>query len=146
MDFVCKTCGQLKEEIEFYRNKNSKSGFTSSCRACIKEKVKQRNRQPSSEEQKIWDRRRKLKTFGLTTQDYMNMYSEQKGCCAICKEPKEILCVDHCHTTNRVRGLLCNNCNFALGLLKDSPEVIKNALEYLQNPREENLFNILMRL
>lgn len=42
------------------------------------------------------------------------------------------LVVDHCHATGHVRGLLCHNCNRALGLLKDSEQALQRALKYLQ--------------
>lgn len=45
---------------------------------------------------------------------------------------KSKLVVDHCHDTGIVRGLLCHNCNRALGLFKDKIEVLKNAIKYLE--------------
>jgi hypothetical protein len=63
------------------------------------------------------------------------MLQQQNGLCAICKKTEtgktSNLCVDHCHKTGKVRGLLCNNCNKGLGLFKDNPEVLLNASAYL---------------
>lgn len=61
------------------------------------------------------------KRFGLTLEDYAKMLEAQNGVCAICKTPpasNRRLAVDHCHTTRRIRQLLCTKCNTALGLLK----------------------------
>lgn len=58
------------------------------------------------------------------------MASRQRGGCAICREKKR-LCVDHCHVSKKVRGLLCRECNIALGLLNDSVARLKRAVKYL---------------
>jgi hypothetical protein len=74
------------------------------------------------------------------------LHKEQDGRCAICnKHESEFtvkLGVDHCHTTNKVRGLLCTNCNHAIGQLKDSPELCFRAAEYLV--KHSNLFTELV--
>jgi hypothetical protein len=76
------------------------------------------------------------RSYGLTFKDYETMLFNQNGVCAICsKEPpnthKKRLNVDHCHTTGKVRGLLCDACNRAIGLLKDSPDLLNKAISYL---------------
>ena len=76
------------------------------------------------------------KDFGITLQDFNKMFEEQAGCCAICSIHqsglKQSLCVDHCHTTGRVRGLLCKECNLGIGKLKDDVELLVNAINYLK--------------
>lgn len=80
------------------------------------------------------------RTYGITGDDYHVMYSNQSGRCAICEgegftlDPKHKLrlVVDHCHATGKVRGLLCHNCNRALGLLKDDTKRFKTAIAYLE--------------
>ena len=71
----------------------------------------------------------------LTEDEYKAMLEAQGGVCAICNEkPKSgRLAVDHIHGTERVRGLLCNLCNPALGLFKDDPDRLKAAIEYLES-------------
>lgn len=69
--------------------------------------------------------------------DYDKMYDDQNGCCAICgKSPEgqryKKLYVDHDHRTNKVRGLLCMECNFGLGKFGDSIEVLEAALAYVR--------------
>lgn len=75
--------------------------------------------------------------FGITLEDYNSMIEKQGGVCAICgkEEPYNgySLSVDHCHATGKVRGLLCSNCNRAIGLFKDSLEVIEKAISYLES-------------
>jgi len=78
----------------------------------------------------------KYKKYNLTEKEYNYLFSLQEGNCKICKKHqskfKKKLSVDHCHKTGTVRGLLCGNCNSALGLFKDDKEVIKQALIYLK--------------
>ena len=62
---------------------------------------------------------RLLKIYGITEQQYETMLREQKGKCAICKEPPKLkrrLAVDHSHSTNKIRALLCSTCNNHLGI------------------------------
>lgn len=82
-----------------------------------------------------------LRNYGITLADYQRMLLEQKDSCKICGSDgfvmnttrhKVKLVVDHCHATGRVRGLLCHNCNRALGLLKDNEESLLNAIAYLK--------------
>lgn len=74
--------------------------------------------------------------FGITPQDYDAMLKAQGGVCAICgtadPSPWEWLCVDHCHSTNTVRGLLCAHCNNMLGHARDKPETLRAAISYLE--------------
>jgi len=90
------------------------------------------------------DKRRKrsnlMKDFGINADQYDSMLKEQKYVCAICKKPDicdRDLAVDHCHTTKKVRGLLCTNCNMALGKFQDDLQNLLNAVEYLK--REYNV-------
>jgi hypothetical protein len=74
------------------------------------------------------------KEYQLTREQYLAMVENQGGRCAICSTRPDShfsLHIDHCHTTNVVRGLLCQQCNQAIGLLKDDPELFSNAMTYL---------------
>jgi hypothetical protein len=77
----------------------------------------------------------RLKKYGITTSDYQKILSSQNGCCAICgiSETKlnYRLCVDHCHITNIVRGLLCYSCNQGIGFLNDDINKMESAVIYL---------------
>jgi len=78
--------------------------------------------------------------YGITLDEYNQMWHNQFGKCAICREPetaiikgKKIeLAVDHCHTTGKVRGLLCHHCNKALGAFKDDVCSLESAVQYLK--------------
>lgn len=77
--------------------------------------------------------------YGLTIKEYERMLEEQKGLCAICAKPEtrkkqRRLCVDHCHETGKIRGLLCQRCNSVLGYMKDDPNLLQSAVEYLNTP------------
>jgi len=77
-----------------------------------------------------------LNRYKITQEKYDSMYEEQNYCCAICgvneKTLNKKLCVDHDHKSGKVRGLLCNNCNFAIGAMKDDPTILENAIAYLR--------------
>lgn|SRR6185503_2558605 len=70
--------------------------------------------------------------YKITLDDWNLLFARQDGRCAVCSERKRLY-VDHCHATGRVRGLLCRDCNLALGHLKDSPELLTYLLAYLQS-------------
>jgi hypothetical protein len=73
----------------------------------------------------------RLRRYGVSVEQYNEMLVKQDGKCAICRREFKTLAVDHCHTTGRVRGLLCNNCNLILGLCYDDVNVLKAGIEYL---------------
>jgi hypothetical protein len=82
-------------------------------------------------------RRAVLKRYNITEADYSKMLQEQEEKCSICtvhfsETRRQVLVVDHCHTTGKVRGLLCDNCNMALGLFKDNKDTLLKAAEYLR--------------
>lgn len=87
------------------------------------------------------ERAKRLKSYGLTTDGYNKLFSQQNGVCAICGQPetkksfgKHIrrLTIDHNHKTGKVRGLLCNGCNVGLGNFLDSVEFLLKAIKYLK--------------
>ena len=64
--------------------------------------------------------------------DFTAMRIAQDDRCAICRSSVERLVADHCHETGKVRGLLCKECNFALGWMRDRPEIAHAAAVYLE--------------
>lgn len=80
------------------------------------------------------------KEYGISVKDVENMLKEQDYLCAICNtegfamsdKVYNTLNVDHDHKTGKVRGMLCHNCNRALGLLQDSTEILQKAINYLK--------------
>lgn len=77
------------------------------------------------------------RNFGISLEEYRDMERAQDGRCAICHSlpGKRLLAVDHDHETGRVRALLCANCNTALGHLKDDPDLLRKAADYLMRFR-----------
>lgn len=77
--------------------------------------------------------------YGITSEDFDKLYSKQLGRCAICNthqiDLNKTLSVDHCHTTGKVRGLLCMTCNAGLGMFKDNLNYLDNAFYYIKNSR-----------
>ena len=130
----CTTCGLEKQHTEFPPRRRK-------CRECVAEYLKawKAENHEKVREYKI------LKNFGVTYHKYEEMHKQQKGLCAICQKPelalmfgKEMkLAVDHDHNTGTVRGLLCCNCNRGIGLLKDNPEWLRRAAEYIEKDRPE---------
>lgn len=84
-------------------------------------------------------RKQMLKRHGLTLADYDRMHATQQGLCMICGDPEtsvkcgkvQLLSVEHCHVTGRVRGLTCNRCNRGMGLFADNPDLLRAAAAYL---------------
>lgn len=75
--------------------------------------------------------RNRKRHYGLTTEEWNTLFAEQNGLCAICFNP-DPLDVDHDHRSKKVRGLLCQKCNKALGLFHDSLDVLRSALTYCE--------------
>lgn len=74
-------------------------------------------------------RKKRMKTYGLTGEQLDEVL--KPGKCATC-DATENLKIDHCHTTGKVRGLLCSDCNLALGMVRDSVETLERLAEYLE--------------
>ena len=77
--------------------------------------------------------------YGITLEDYDRFMKSQDGACAIClrlpdpnSKKDRRLSVDHCHTTGKVRGLLCNRCNRAIGLFGETEDILLAAAAYLR--------------
>lgn len=72
--------------------------------------------------------------YGISAADYDAMFESQRGLCAVCERPPGArrLHVDHDHATGAVRGLLCSNCNTAIGKLREDPVVFARAVSYLE--------------
>jgi hypothetical protein len=144
---VCKVHGELKLLDCVPRPMKTKMSYK--CRLCKNEKSKEykkKNADAVLNSHKIYNekfsKRNNLKKYGLTVEDYYEMLRVQNYACYICKLPETTinskykklhdLGVDHCHKTNKVRGLLCQKCNRGLGYFNDSIEILKSAIIYLQ--------------
>lgn len=118
----------------FTPDRSKKNGFKSQCKPCVNEAKR------TTDKDRERDRAAKLRReYGLSAEEYEEMLEEQDGECAICHNfcsSGRRLAVDHCHSTGKVRGLLCGNCNTGLGKFEDSIERLQRAIEYLQQSRE----------
>lgn len=124
---ICFKCSKSKMESEFYKRADNKKIYRM-CKECHRA-YQQKRRKEIPDYQRI----RYLKKYGLTIQDYRRMIKKQKGMCAICfGKSIRALAVDHHHKTGQVRGLLCGSCNAALGLAKESSDILLRCIEYLE--------------
>lgn len=76
-----------------------------------------------------------MRKYGIDAAAYDEMLRGQNGVCAICLTATpggRFFCVDHCHRTGRVRGLLCTHCNHGLGKFADSTANLERAINYLK--------------
>lgn len=92
------------------------------------------------ETRKIFTRNSRIRKYGIQPEIYYKLLNEQENRCIICKkeENKRNLSIDHSHKTGKVRGLLCSNCNRGIGFLKDDVEILKNAILYLTDNKENS--------
>lgn len=101
----------------YYRDRSKKDLLRPNCKSC----------------ESIRNRVSHLKTtYNLSIEDYSALYKAQNGECKICSKHKDVLCVDHCHKTKNNRGLLCDKCNAALGMLDECFERFLYAAAYLK--------------
>ena len=99
-------------------------------------------REEKPEEIHIKDRISHLeKTYGISSEEYEILLKSQNNMCAICKgkndkdhNGRRYLCIDHDHSNNHIRGLLCNKCNVLLGMARDNVNILQAAIEYLSKP------------
>jgi hypothetical protein len=139
----CTKCGQTKVWDEFFDDKRMSLGKSSWCKQCAA-----RNASDWEGKHPVYrrDRRRKLsperrrsdhlkQTYGLSIKDFDSMFANQNGRCGVCGKFMGRPFVDHCHTSGKIRGLLCQCCNLALGYLHDRSDVAIKAANYLEKHR-----------
>ncbi|MEX1652843.1 endonuclease VII domain-containing protein [Streptomyces pseudovenezuelae] len=113
---LCRTCGEVKPHSDWHRNSAASDGLSTRCKAC----------------RAVQGRQDHLKReYGLTEAERDEMVASQMGLCVICLKAPAVH-VDHCHKTGRVRGVLCFNCNSAIGKLGDDPDAVRRAAAYLE--------------
>lgn len=156
---TCSKCKVEKPDGDFFTNRGNKDRLASWCKHCQYESAARRRARRTPEKRsadlKLARERRnpqrsrvvkRFKNYGITEIQYQSLLVQQKHCCAICEQPldcsgkrgRRAVNIDHCHLTNRVRGLLCGGCNLALGIFKDSEELLIQAIEYLRKNKTKN--------
>jgi hypothetical protein len=111
----------------------------SHCNTCLYERhrkwtLENVNRVSDYREKDPWTLAKRCARRGITPEQLVACYERQEGCCAICKTEVQLInsAIDHNHDTGEFRGVLCKQCNRALGMFGDSPIILKSALEYLE--------------
>lgn len=148
MSKICTNCLTEKTEEEFNFKNKEKGTRSTVCKQCHCKYRREHylaNQQYYQRKARKWIKAnptkaedQRLKKFGITSAKYQEMLTTQNHACAVCSTPparKKRLAVDHCHSSGKVRGLLCSSCNLAIGLLQDDPVRMQAALDYLQKFR-----------
>ena len=143
MNNKTKTCNGCKNELPLERFSRRLNGYQHLCKPC--QSVYQKNyvRRNDPKARALANRKwRLMKEFGITVEQYDAMLAEQNGVCAVCKQPESLihhltqkpspLSIDHCHSSGKVRQLLCNRCNTTLGKVADNPDLLEKLAAYLR--------------
>ena len=152
----CSKCGENKLPHEMKKDNKRPDGFSSHCKTCHNENTnKWREKNPEKvktaqqkyrdthkyEINRYYERNKDAsknfsyqRLYGITIQDYNSLLNKQGGGCEVCGKPPKTrrLYVDHNHSNKKVRGLLCHNCNAALGHVKDEVSILKKLIEYIE--------------
>ena len=139
MTKACTMCHEEKPLTEYRsRGGSQKHLLKSKCNGCL---YKEHKRWTEENPEKVREYRAKdpytfkkrCARHGITPEEFWAMYEEQDGTCPVCDKAidAEGSAIDHNHETGEVRGILCKNCNRALGLLGDNPETMARAEAYL---------------
>ena len=135
----CWMCKTQKHCSKFPRNKSKLIGRNRECKDC-----RNSRRRKLTLEDKSFQRSNNLRAlYKMTIEDYNQLLVQQKGLCAICGtaspgKGKDNFSIDHCHSTNKIRGLLCSGCNVGLGYFSDNPEICEKAASYLREKKYIN--------
>jgi hypothetical protein len=142
---ACTKCSGKKPLKEFNKSSKAKDGRKARCRSCQHDDYMDERpaafaraekwRLANLDKVRIQQDRYNLRVkYGITPEEYDRFMVQQNGRCAICEKPptKLRLDVDHDHVTKKVRGLLHNHCNRALGYFGDDPDVLDSAAAYLR--------------
>lgn len=131
----CRTCEQTLPISRFRIVRPNVAEWR--CKSC---ETKRTNQWAQQNRERDRERRRNYmykRAFGITIEDYDRMLTEQRGGCAICGAKEGgtrsgRFCIDHNHSTGKVRGLLCQGCNTAIGLMRDEPGLLRGAAYYVE--------------
>ena len=137
---LCTKCCTMYP-VEAFRNRSRPNAhlLLSTCKKCLYEAhrswtVKNPARVQEYRNKDSWTLAKRCARRGITPEQLADRYERQEGCCAICKTEVALMesAIDHNHETGEFRGVLCKQCNRALGMFGDSPVVLRNAVEYLE--------------
>lgn len=117
-----KVCFICKEELPIDKFHIVRGKIHSRCKACN-----------SIRHKEYYKSTFRFTRRGIDLVEYTEKMNKQHSKCPICNIELTDPCIDHCHKTGKVRGILCRTCNLALGQFKDSREVLENAIKYLSD-------------
>lgn len=144
---ISKKCGRCEGVfpiIDFSIDKSKKDGRSIYCYNCRKKISKAKRATNSHKQNRKLTRKRYARKerdyllksrYGITADQFDAIFLSQNNTCALCTSDKsdgKNFVVDHCHKTGNIRGILCSYCNRALGMFKDDPETLKQAIRYLE--------------
>lgn len=146
----CTRCRVPKSLEQFPKNKKCLGGRTRTCRECTNTTSRDWLRDVGSKNPDFIKRRQRsqeldrAKRYGLSVEQIEQMYADCGGLCEVCKEPPSMfggaannLHIDHCHSTGKVRGMLCARCNLTLGRVFDSPSLLRALAAYLERSHND---------
>jgi len=137
---ICHYCQCEKSFNSFVKSKSYKDGRAHCCLKCSnKRKVEYYKKDIQKNRNRIRNNSYK-KLYNLSLKEYDQLKENQNNLCFLCGNPPQIdgplmyqrLQVDHCHKTGKTRKLLCRSCNLLLGLVNDSPELLRKAANYIE--------------
>ena len=134
-DLQCNKCNEHKPIDSFFKEASSKRGYRYTCKECEAprfKKYRKNNQEKISTTRLNWSRE---KYYNFPPKLFNERFDEQGQVCAICKSSnaggRGAFHADHNHDSSQPRGVLCHNCNVALGNFKDNPELLQSAIDYL---------------
>ncbi len=149
-----KKCDKCSQDRPFSSFRKDGTWWCLDCRREYGAKWAQDNREQSRETQRAWisrnrarnnlirrnrrtDKQRALAerlrdNYGLSLPEYNKMLEASSGLCAICRQPTDKFHVDHCHSTGKVRELLCRGCNHGIGNFRENLAALEAAIAYLK--------------
>ena len=132
----CTKCNALKSSKDFPKETRTYDGKRCQCKECLNQY--EREHYANSESRRFSRFATMIKRkWGITGMQYKTMLKSQKGVCAICGKANinknRRLAVDHCHKSNKIRGLLCGKCNIGIGQFNDNPKLLRKAALYIES-------------
>lgn len=134
-NYYCKMCDNIRSREYFRNNRELKRAYQAKYREKNREKIREtcRGKYEQSYIQQVKSK------YGISAEDYYNILDHQRDSCLVClklftydsKSNKPH--IDHDHKTGKVRGILCNHCNAALGQARDSIPILKNMIKYIED-------------
>jgi len=128
----CSVCKEVLSIELFHKNPKHSSGYKSACSKCSYLRWKDwrdKNLESARKKDRTYHYIRK---YGLSLPEAESLVENRVSSCLICGNVAPLV-VDHCHTTDKVRGLICSSCNSLLGYSKDNVSTLENAIKYLKD-------------